>query len=69
MRRSIQGAALGGVLGMTAIIGTRRTETQEELSVLAGLKVGLHVTLQDVGSAYVIRVTDLKMSTGRRSPR
>jgi hypothetical protein len=32
--------------------------------VLAGLKVGQPVTLQDVGSAYVIRVTDLELPTG-----
>lgn len=65
MRRSIQAAALGLVLGMAAIAGTRRVESQEVRGVLVGLKVGQQVTLQDVSSACVIRVTDLKMPTGQ----
>lgn len=40
MRRSIQEAAVGLVLGMAAIVGTRGAESQEVRGVLAGLKPG-----------------------------
>lgn len=64
MRRSIQAGALGLVLGVAAITGTRGVEPQGARGVLAGLKVGQPVTLQDVGSAYMVRVTDLDVPTG-----
>jgi hypothetical protein len=64
MRRSIQAGALGLVLGMTAVSGSRGVEPQGGRGVLAGLRVGQPVTLQDVGSAYVVRVTDVEVPTG-----
>ena len=63
MRRSIQAGALGLVLGI-AVAGTRGVEPKEGRGVLAGLKVGQPVTLQDAGSVYVVRVTDLEVLTG-----
>jgi hypothetical protein len=64
MRRSIQAGALGFVLGMAAVARTRGVKPQEGRGVLAGLKVGQPVTLQDLGSAYVIRVLDVDVPTG-----
>ena len=64
MRRSIQALAVGLVLGMAVVAGTRVVEPQQGRGELAGLKVGQPVTLQDVGSAYVVRVTDGDVPTG-----
>lgn len=64
MRRSIQAGVLGLVLMMAAITGIGGVEPQEGRGVLAGLKVGQPVTLQDVGSAYVVRVTGMGVPTG-----
>jgi hypothetical protein len=64
MGRSIQAGALGLVLGMAAVSGTRGVEPQDVRGVLAGLRVGQPVMLQDAGSAYVVRVTDLGVPTG-----
>jgi hypothetical protein len=64
MGRSIQAGVLGLVLGVTAVAGTKGVNPQEGRGVLAGLKVGQPVTLQDAGSAYVVRVMDVGVPTG-----
>lgn len=64
MRRSIQAGALGLVLGMAAVAGTSGVETQGARGVLSGLRVGQPVTLQDMGSAYLVRLVDVGVPTG-----
>ena len=60
MRRSwmVIAAMLGLVIGITTTTWTEAIEPQSGKGVFAGLKVGLPVTLKEVGAAYEVRVLD-----------
>ena len=60
MRRSWMGiaAVLGLLTGHLDDRGRRASELENGKGVFVGLKVGLPVTLKDVGAAYEVRVLD-----------
>ena len=62
--RVLGGAAvLGLLIGITTTSWTGAIEPQSGKGVFAGLKVGLPVTLKDVGAAYEVRVLDVAIPT------
>jgi hypothetical protein len=68
MRRSVMviAAVLGLVISITSTTWTRGVEPQSGKGVFAGLKVGLPVTLKDVGAAYEVSLLDEPITTGQK---
>jgi hypothetical protein len=65
MRRLMLGSVvvLGLVIGIASTSWTRGIEPQSGKGVFTGLKVGLPVTLKEVGAAYEVRVLEVPIPT------
>ena len=67
MRRQVLGVVvLGMVIGIASITWTRGIEPQSGKGVFAGLKVGLPVTLKDLGTAYEVSLLDESTPTSQK---
>jgi hypothetical protein len=68
MRRQVLGVAavLGLVIGITSTSWTRAIEPQTGKGVFAGLRVGLPVTLKEVGAAYEVSLLDESIPTAEK---
>jgi hypothetical protein len=68
MRRLVLGVVivLGLVIGIASTTWTRAIEPQGGKGVFGGLKVGLPVTLKDVGAAYEVSLLDEPIPTGQK---